>query len=957
MTQFRERTDQPSAATPAATAAPGNEPAPSPAAGEPQQRIQQLEQELAALKEYKAELEKKQYIDTSLSEFSEVMRLTVDTTLERWADRLLDQLVPYVQGLQGALYLVNEGPATGATTTAPQAEAAGPYPEGHSYHLRRIGGYALTDQAPERMPLGERLPGQAAKSGERIYKEGLGALEAPTRSSTTEVDAQVLLELPLSYNKEVVGVLELTALQPFSPTHEELLNRLAEHAAANMQTLRNQEHIKQLYQQAQERQETLQAQEEEMRQNVEELEATQEEMKRVEREREEQTRSLQMAQRLANISAWWLDLNQMIFTFSEEFLETIGLAPQEDGSRQFSAQYYLDNVIVQEDRPVIENAMQRAMAAPDDTFSDRIRFRYVHQQTGEVGSMSAMIRISVDEAGQPAMAYGAVQEISAWREQERELTLKDSIFENSRDALGVMEDGVFLEVNQAYAELFGAARPEDVIGTTPDRYSPAHQPDGRPSAEAAEREIQQAVAKGSHLFEWRHQKLTGEEFDAEVFICTITFEGKTLLQSNIRDITARKQHEAELEQKRAIVENSRDAIGLMEGPYFVEVNQAYAEIFGARSPAEIIGTTPDRYSPAYQPDGRPSGEAAQAEIQQAIDHGSHTFEWRHLKLTGQEFDAEVFICTIEYEGRTLLQTNVRDITERKEREREIRQANDELQATEEELRQNMEELEATQEEMKRAQQEAAASHKRIQRFMDSIGIGVFVLQADGTPFYANQAARELLGRGIAGDGDNLAEVYDVRKAGTNESYPQAEMPIVRALYGEHCSTDDMILARPEGDRRLYVEARPILDSNGELSYAIATFQDITAEQARAEAGSLTRQLLEQLPQRVWLLQANGEGYLLADCNAAGLACLGAASVADVAGRPVHELLAPADAGDEAPATQLNQRLAATAPDQGDSLFVQLQPLAGEPTQATLHLRQFQHQGQSYWLALVDADPA
>jgi GAF domain-containing protein len=60
----------------------------------------------------------------------------------------------------------------------------------------------------------------------------------------TEIPAQVLLLLPLVHNEEVVGVLELTATQAFGQAQREFLDRFCEHAAANLQTLRNQEYIR-----------------------------------------------------------------------------------------------------------------------------------------------------------------------------------------------------------------------------------------------------------------------------------------------------------------------------------------------------------------------------------------------------------------------------------------------------------------------------------------------------------------------------------------------------------------------------------------------------------------------------------------------------------------------------------------------------------------------------------------
>lgn len=115
------------------------------------------------------------------------------------------------------------------------------------------------------------------------------------------------------------------------------------------------------------------------------------------------------------------------------------------------------------------------------------------------------------------------------------------------------------------------------------------------------------------------------------------------------------------------------------------------------------------------------------------------------------------------------------------------------------------------------------------RFLDDLPVAVFVLDASGRPYYANRASQKLLGKGIEPDArpEEMASTYRLYVQGTDELYPVERMPIIQALAGRSSTADDMELRLPQGRVAVQVWASPILDSEGNVAYAIAAFQDVT----------------------------------------------------------------------------------------------------------------------------------
>jgi PAS domain S-box-containing protein len=136
--------------------------------------------------------------------------------------------------------------------------------------------------------------------------------------------------------------------------------------------------------------------------------------------------------------------------------------------------------------------------------------------------------------------------------------------------------------------------------------------------------------------------------------------------------------------------------------------------------------------------------------------------------------------------------------------------------------------------------EVRANESRLTQFLEAMPVGVTILDANGKHCYANLVAQQLFGESIAPSAttEQLSEVDQFYRAGTNQPYPKEQIPILRALQGDRSTVDDVEIH--QGNKVIPIEARgtPIFDENGKIAYAIAAFQDIT-ERRQAEIAKST----------------------------------------------------------------------------------------------------------------------
>jgi PAS domain S-box-containing protein len=209
---------------------------------------------------------KRTWANEGFANFANILRNN-SNDLQQLADEILKNLVKYIQGNQGALFLINEE-------------------DKNNIYLEMVSVYA-TDRKKHiemKIMLGEGLVGACALEKETILLTDIPNEYITIASGLGEANPNCVLLVPLKQDEKIMGVFEAASFKVFEEFEIDFVEKVAESIAATVATVKINEKTRYLLEQSQQQAEEMQAQEEEMRQNMEELLATQEEMARKEKE-------------------------------------------------------------------------------------------------------------------------------------------------------------------------------------------------------------------------------------------------------------------------------------------------------------------------------------------------------------------------------------------------------------------------------------------------------------------------------------------------------------------------------------------------------------------------------------------------------------------------------------------------------------------------------------------------
>ncbi|APR85222.1 RsbR, positive regulator of sigma-B [Minicystis rosea] len=131
-----------------------------------------------------------------------------------------------------------------------------------------------------------------------------------------------------------------------------------------------------------------------------------------------------------------------------------------------------------------------------------------------------------------------------------------------------------------------------------------------------------------------------------------------------------------------------------------------------------------------------------------------------------------------------------------------------------------------------AGKKAEALHRRV---LDTLPVGLMVMEPSGAfPIY-NPAARRYAGRAREEHGGDLSHAFGVFETDGITPFPNERLPLVRALGGEEAPQAEMILRNGDlvSDTWIQVTGAPVRDEAGHVIAGMVAFQDVT-EQRKLE---------------------------------------------------------------------------------------------------------------------------
>jgi PAS domain S-box-containing protein len=245
-----------------------------------------------------------------------------------------------------------------------------------------------------------------------------------------------------------------------------------------------------------------------------------------------------------------------------------------------------------------------------------------------------------------------------------------AIFDASRDGILVEDDERIAYVNSAYARLFGYEDSEKLKGTHISAVVSA--PDKERMLDYGKRRARGEAAPT--VYEFKGRRRNGDALDIEASVSISKVAGKAYITTMVRDISERKRAEEALKQSesnyRLLMEQASDGIHTYDlHGNFIETNSKLCEMLGYTREEMLRLNVRDLLSAA---------DLAAAPIRfDELQAGKTLLTERWLRRK------DGTLLPVEISGRmvqdSVLQSIVRDISERKQAEERLRTAYDELE--------------------------------------------------------------------------------------------------------------------------------------------------------------------------------------------------------------------------------------------------------------------------------------
>jgi diguanylate cyclase (GGDEF)-like protein/PAS domain S-box-containing protein len=263
---------------------------------------------------------------------------------------------------------------------------------------------------------------------------------------------------------------------------------------------------------------------------------------------------LRLAVEATGLGIWDVDVASGARRWSNEQKAILGLPPETRPDHELFA-----SLIHPDDRAWVVERYRRAYE-PAGGGRYRAEFGVIRAADGAERWVEATAQVFFDRAGRPTRGVGTLADVTerrrsveAFKESEERYR---ALVETAPDAVYAHQDGIIVLANRQAAALFGAERPDALVGRSVfELVDEASLPLARARTAALG-----APGARAELAELAYRRLDGTPFAVEAAAAAVQVDGRLVVQVVFRDVTARKRAEAALQARTAELETVMETV-------------------------------------------------------------------------------------------------------------------------------------------------------------------------------------------------------------------------------------------------------------------------------------------------------------------------------------------------------------------------------------------------------------